>query len=225
MSARNPTRLLVVFDLGGVIVKIARSWAEACLLAGVPIRPGAADPAMTARRHELAERHGKGELDIGAFCDQVAATTQGLYSPAEVRRIHDAWLIAEYPGVAALIGELAAAGVATGVLSNTNHAHWVRLAPRKMGGTGEFPAIDPVGHPHASHLLGLHKPDPAIYRAFEARTGYSGGEILFFDDLEENCLAARSAGWRAHRVDHEGETAAEIRGVLLSHAVPINPPI
>jgi glucose-1-phosphatase len=210
-----PAPTLIVFDLGGVVVRIARSFAEACALAGLPVRAGADDPAMSARRHTLAELHGVGQLAINEFCVEVARTTGGLYSPGEIRRIHDAWLIAEYPGVADVIAALARAGVRTGVLSNTNHAHWVRLAPRRLGGTGEFPAIDPVDHPHASHLLGLHKPDPAIYSAFERETGLAGPDVLFFDDLEENVAAASGLGWRTCRVDHAADPASQIRGELV----------
>lgn len=207
---------LIVFDLGGVLVRICRGWAEACAAAGLPVRAESDSLSASGARHEWAARHGRGEISSPDFFARVAESTGGLYTPDEVRRIHDAWLIDEYTGVHDLLADLRAAGLATGVLSNTNHAHWVRLTPPGLGGTGEFSAAGMVDHPHASHLLGLLKPDREIYREFERRVGYEGraAEILFFDDLDENVTAARSCGWRAERIDHAADTAAQMRAHL-----------
>jgi FMN phosphatase YigB (HAD superfamily) len=74
-------------------------------------------------------------------------------------------------------------------------------------------------HRHASHLLGFAKPDIRIYRAFESATGHSGADILFFDDLKDNVRAARSAGWRAERIDPDNETVPQLRRWLRQHRV------
>lgn len=207
---------IVVFDLGGVVVRICRSWAEGVAAAGLPIRGPAEGPeaitstgAVDARR-ALSRAYQQGEMDCHAFFRAVSSATGGLYSPDEIRRIHDAWLLDEYPGVCDLIGDLHARDILTGVLSNTNHAHWERLA----GPAAVFPTPNLVRHLHASHLLGASKPEEKIYTAFEQATGFAGPQILFFDDLEENVHAARARGWHAHQVDHTGDTAAEMRGVL-----------
>lgn len=205
---------VVVFDLGGVLIRICRSWAEACAAAGLPLRVDVKDADASGRRHELSARHGVGAISSDEFFRTVSAALGGVYSPDEVQRVHDAWLLGEYPGVHDLIADLRSAGVVTGVLSNTNHAHWVRLTPRHMGGTDEFPACGRVDHPLASHVLRLLKPDEAIYRAFERHSGAAPGEILFFDDLEENVAAARACGWGARQVDHTGDTAAQMRAHL-----------
>lgn len=207
---------MVVFDLGGVLIRICRSWAEACAAAGIPLREGVADATAGAMRHALAEKHGIGGLDSDAFFSEVSTALRGVYSADEVRRVHHAWLLGEYPGVQQLIHDIHAAGIETGVLSNTNHAHWVRLAPPAHGGSGEFIASGLAQHLHASHLLKLAKPDAAIYREFARRVGFDGTrgqpeDLLFFDDLEENVAAARGCGWRAERVDHTGDTAAQMR--------------
>lgn len=209
----TPIRL-VVFDLGGVIVRICRSWPEACAAAGVPVRDGWDDPDARAARRELRIMHEQGRIDCGGFFEQLAATSPGLYSPDEVRRIHVAWTLGEYPGAGALIARLNSMGLDTGVLSNTNHSHWMRLAPPAHLPADEYPTPRTVKHLYASHLMGLSKPDAAIYHEVAHRTGFEPGSILFFDDMEENAAGARSAGWRAHRVDHSGDTAAEIARVL-----------
>jgi hypothetical protein len=57
----------------------------------------------------------------------------GTYSPAEFERIHDAWLIEEYPGVDRLVADLIASPrVDTAMLSNTNALHWRRQQPDKF---------------------------------------------------------------------------------------------
>jgi FMN phosphatase YigB (HAD superfamily) len=205
----RPPRL-IVFDLGGVLIRICRTWAEACTAAGLPVR----GEELAARRSDLAHRHGLGEISSDEFFRLVSEALTGAYSPPEVRRVHDAWLLDEYPGVHELIADIHAAGLSTGVLSNTNHAHWVRLAPPSRGGIGEFASPGLVHHLHASHIMRLLKPDAAIYAEFERLSGSPPGEILFFDDMEENVLAARARGWQSELVDHAGDTAAQMRGVL-----------
>lgn len=214
---------LVVFDLGGVLIRICRGWMEACTLAGLPVRGESSSMTASGRRHEWAEKHGIGSITSDEFFLRVAESMDHLYSPDEVRRVHDAWLIAEYPGVQRLILDIRAAGVTTGVLSNTNHAHWVRLTPPSLGGTDEFPAAGLVDHPHASHVLGLLKPHEAIYREFGRRVGYAGREpeILFFDDLEENVAAARALGWQSEQIDHTGDTATQMREHLRRRGVRV----
>ncbi len=221
----DPGVKIVVFDLGGVVVRICRSWSEGCAAAGLPFRDeGLASEEMKARRRLVSGRHGRGEISCEAYYREMAGTTGGLYSPEEVERIHHAWTREEYPGVLDLVHRIHAAGVETGVLSNTNHSHWVRLAPaRARGGDApEYRTPSAIGHLHASHIMGLLKPEAAIYRAFERATGLHGGpgargtpaEIVFFDDLEENVAAANECGWRAFVVDHRGDTAAQMASVL-----------
>ena len=65
----------------------------------------------------------------------------------------------------------------------------------------------------------LAKPGLDIYHAFVERTGHRAAGILFFDDLEENVVAARRAGWNAEQIDHTGDTAAQIRGHLREYGV------
>lgn len=210
-----PVRL-VVFDWGGVILRICRSLAEGCAAAGLDLRldpdhPGTGD--LYRANQALSREHQTGAIGAPVFFERLSRSFSGAYSVAELERIHDAWLLGEYPGVGALIAELhARAAVETGLLSNTDDRHWRRRER-------EFPAAGSLHHQHASHLLGVAKPDPTIYAAFERRTGRTGDGILFFDDLEENVTAARAAGWRAELIDHTGDTAIQMRRHLHAHGV------
>lgn len=209
---------LVVFDWGGVIVRICRSWEEGCAAAGLPVRPGVEDPSLRARRRALAQDYQVGAIGCEAFAGAIAEATGGLYTPGEVLKIHDAWLLDEYAGVDRVIDDLHAAGVETGMLSNTNARHW-RRQHDDVDGAPAFRVAARLRRRCASHLLRLAKPDAAIYDAFCREAGAAPRDILFFDDLEENIAAARAAGWRAHRIDHEADTAAQMRAALAEHGV------
>ncbi|MBC7833953.1 MAG: hypothetical protein H7Y88_02500 [Phycisphaerales bacterium] len=211
---------LVVFDLGGVLVRICRSWREACDRAGLHFDASVIEPQRIEQRKHLRRAYERGQMPCQEFFTAVARTTSDLYSAEQIRRLHDAWLIGEYPGGRELVDRLHAAAIGTGVLSNTNHAHWSHMSP------ADYPAANAPRHRHPSHLLGHSKPDEAIYRAFEQSVhsnGWSGntGAILFFDDLAENVDAARRAGWSAELIDHTGDPSLQMRAALAARGVPL----
>jgi FMN phosphatase YigB (HAD superfamily) len=212
---------LVCFDIGGVLVRIYRSWADVCR--GVGFEPrGDWTSEAHARAHEtLIELFGTGKISEEEWSQRLSIALGGCFTPAELRQIHQAWGREQYRGATELVDDLHAAGVETACLSNTTHGHWIRLTHQDEGrplpGAPEFPAVPRLRRHFASHLLGLAKPDPAIYRAFEAATGRTGPDILFFDDLAPNVTAAQALGWNAVLVDPESETVPQIRRHLARH--------
>lgn len=154
----------------------------------------------------------RGEVEGPDFHVALSDLLDGVWTPEEVARVDAAWLLDSYPGTVEVVAELNDAGFETACLSNTSHDHWTPLR--------SYPAVAALQHQHASHLLGLVKPDEAIYATFEHEVGRRPEEIVFFDDLPENVAAARSRGWRAHRIDHAGDTAAQIRAALAGHGLP-----
>lgn len=193
---------VVVFDLGGVVVRICRSWSEGCRAAGIAHRPQAEAHLSHPRVRDLLDAHQCGRLACADFHLGLAACMQHAYSPDELQAIHMAWTREDYPGIADVIDRIHIAGVDTACLSNTNASHWTILRTS--------PGLARIRHQHASHLLGLAKPNPEIYRAFERATGYAAKDIVFFDDLAENVAAAQGCGWRAVQVDHTGDTATQV---------------
>ena len=175
MSTDQPIRL-VAFDWGGVILKHHRSWADSCASAGIEARAWHDRQELILQRRALNLEFQSGRISPEEFYPKLAAATGGLYTAAEVRRIHDAWLTEEYPGVDALVRRLCAvAGVETALLSNTNECHWARMR--------DFPTAGLLKHRHASHLLGHAKPGLGIFRAFEKAVGYRGAEIHLGTDV------------------------------------------
>ncbi|GJQ30271.1 MAG: haloacid dehalogenase [Phycisphaerae bacterium] len=211
---------LVCFDLGGVIIRHHRSWEQACRALGLPYDDAVAHPDLVRERRALTALHHTGKIATDEFFAALARATGNRYSPAQVRQLHDAWIFAEYDCIGDVLQRLVAGARAdTGILSNTNEVHWNRLGHGARDGLPLFPSALQLNHRHASHLLGLAKPDPAIYRAFETHTGYRGEDILFFDDLPENIHAAASLGWRTHLIDHTGDTAAQVEGALHTYGL------
>jgi FMN phosphatase YigB (HAD superfamily) len=231
--ADGSTRV-VCFDLGGVLVRICQTWAEACTRASLPVRSAewlASDAWRTARR-QVGDRYQSGQLECAAYFAELASLSEGLFSAAEFEQIHGAWTLEHYPGALELVRTLnAQPDVLTACLSNTNHAHWVRLVG--ADGRNEYPAVAELRHQLASHLLRCAKPDARIYalaqatfaRAIVSQARASGAaelrpsDILFFDDLPENVLAARAAGWTAFQVDPSGDTVAQMRGWLAGAGI------
>jgi putative hydrolase of the HAD superfamily len=202
----------VVFDLGGVLVRLVDSWEHACRVAGLALWDGADEEEARRARHPYVVAHEEGRLPFPEYLEGLVRSTGGRYTAEECARVHRAWVLEPYPGVEGLLRELRAAGVRTGVLSNTNAVHW----DDQFSGSLERPPLlsVPIDHPHASHLLGVRKPDRAIYDRFASAVALPPSALLFFDDLAANVAGARAAGWSAERIDPRGDTAAQVRGHL-----------
>ncbi len=208
---------LVCFDLGGVIVRICRTWEEACAAAGLGVRHDDSfhAPDHLHQRRALHRQHECGEVASAEYWGRMSRVIGGVYAPEEVELIHQSWILGEYGGIAELVERLSSlADVETACLSNTNEAHW-----RLLTGGPHHRAVSHLHHRVASHEIKQAKPDEAAYRYVERLTTRRAGEILFFDDMPENIDAARSIGWRAELIDHTGDTTAQIDAHLRTHGV------
>lgn len=197
---------MVCLDWGGVLLRICNGWEQACEAAGLPLPGTPVSDEVRAQRRKLAEAYQLGNLSCEAYYPAVAELSPG-YSPTDIERLHDAWLLHEYDGAVELAEELAGhARVTSALLSNTNARHWVRRE--------QFRAAGMLEHQLASHEHRLAKPDVGFYRALETAVGATGAQIVFFDDLDANVKAARALAWQAVRVDPAGDTVGQVRGAL-----------
>jgi glucose-1-phosphatase len=211
MSGTSPTDVqLVCFDLGGVIVRTCASSRQACVRAGVPYRSGIEDADVRTRVAQAEAAYELGRCSTAEYLARAELALDGRQPASELARVHDAWLIGEYRGMDILMEAIHAVGVETACLSNTNARHWELMSAQPL----VYPAFARLRWRHASHLLGLAKPDPAVYRVFQERCRAPAGRIVFFDDRAENVTAARSAGWQVAGIDPHGDTAAQATAVL-----------
>ncbi len=87
----TPPRIEVVaFDLGGVLVQIVGSWAEAHSRAGISPHPIATDAAFLAKRGTAIDAMSIGALTPDDYYRVVAEASGGAYAPDDVHRIHAA---------------------------------------------------------------------------------------------------------------------------------------
>ena len=211
MPNTTPVRL-VVFDLGGVLVRIARGWQDACRLAGVDLAH--VDAAAWTRHQELMLRFETGHIDEAAYLAEAPGLVGCGVDAGALVRVFDAWLLGMYPGAPELLDELRARGLKTACLSNTNARHWGLLAKRD-----EYRPLDRLDYRLASHEIRIMKPNELAYRRTEEATGCWGDQVLFFDDKLENVLAARAVGWRAEVVDRTDDAVPQIREYLTAHGL------
>lgn len=189
----------VVFDLGGVIVK---------LRGGTPIPmewlPDNLTPAeawhrwLTSDGPRLFE---SGKIGKVEFSERVVSDFKFRATPEEFLHHYNRFPEAVYEGAKALL-KRAATQYTTACFSNTNELHWNEL----MGTMGLDSHFE---HKFASHLMGLVKPDAQSYEYVIAELGVDASKIVFFDDNLINVDAARNAGMQAqHVVGVEELTAA-----------------
>ena len=124
--------------------------------------------------------------------------------------------MAPFPGWHDLIDAVHAANIRTACLSYTNATHWRLMT---TPGCAHHLTLDRLHFRIASHLVGAYKPEPAIYEALERESSVAPNRIVFFDDLEANCIGATARGWHAHLITHPGDPVAQIKAHLQNHGV------
>jgi epoxide hydrolase-like predicted phosphatase len=190
----------VLFDFGGVLTTpVWDSFAAFCRREG--LEPDAVkrlfreDPEALA----LLRRLETGEISEGEF-ETHFGRRLGLEEP---EHLIDSLFEGMKPldVMVAAVRDLRLGGVKTGLVSNswsTNHYD------RELLGM-LFDAVLISGE------LGMHKPEPEIYRLAAERIGVAPERCLFVDDLRENCEGAEAVGMRAIRHRDPAETIAELR--------------
>lgn len=205
----------VVFDIGGVLVRICNTWQLAARSAGVAVDL-APEPPLGLDAIPAFQQYQAGQLDETAA--MVALGERLGVSPEDALRVLNGILVEPYPGALELVREVNSLGIRTGVLSNTNAPHWSCLTnPEK------FRPVCETEMRMASHLVGLEKPDPAIYRRYEQEFGLASDAIVFFDDSVTNVQSARTVGWHAHRIDPTGDPVLQMRPILVAEGVMPTP--
>jgi glucose-1-phosphatase len=209
----TPPRL-VVFDLGGVLVRICQGWRHACEVAGVPVPARELDERARAILFQAVCDQEVGKIDLHGFA-RATAPALGIHE-SHVVALSNAYLLGPYEGAGALIEDLHAAGHATACLSNTNANHWrIMTDPADPHGR----VLTRLRHRFASHLVRARKPDAPIYAHVERATGVVPNLITFFDDVAENVAAARARGWTAHLVEKCDNPISAIRARLHSEGL------
>ncbi len=207
MKAPRQPRFLY-FDLGNVLLYFdhaiaCRQMAAVASTADRVITPQQVREVVFETSLEAEFESGRVSPDefYDRFCDAIKARPD---RKALERAANDIF----WPNLSIkpLLGALFAARVKVGILSNTNIWHWEYVAD---GRYGPIPAaFDRLA---LSFELGVMKPELAIYHRAADLAGYAPHEIFYVDDVPDNVVAAREAGFDAVQYTTTHDLALELR--------------
>ena len=175
---------VVVFDLGGVLVR----------LGGVPVLRrllGIEDDAEIWRlwlESPWVRRYERGRCGRDEFARGMTAEHRLPLSPEQFLDAFRDFPLGLYDGAAELVESV---GVRTACFSNTNELHWSHQ--RDAGRLREL-----FQHTFVSHEMGLVKPDRDAFEHVVEALGCAPEQILFLDDNAINVKGARAVGLDAH---------------------------
>jgi putative hydrolase of the HAD superfamily len=178
---------VVVFDLGGVLVRLAGAGALGRLV-------GESDEEAVWRLWlgcPWVRRYERGLCTRAEFARGMVERYRLPLSEAEFLESFRRWPLGLFEGAAELVGALAP-GLRRACFSNTNELHWSEQRDAWRLG-------DLFHHTFVSHEIGLVKPDREAFEHVVAALGCRPEAILFLDDNEVNVEGARAAGLDAER--------------------------
>jgi putative hydrolase of the HAD superfamily len=188
----------VVFDLGGVVVRVdpSRMSQTVARLAGLDTarvksilwEKGGADGYDLV---SLSEQYHCGQVDTASF---VATVGRALENKVSGEIIRQAWLSILQGEDAAMVDmvRVLSSRHAVACLSNTNELHWQHMC-------STYESFNYFKARAASHLLKVEKPHPQAFDLTVQLLNTRPSRCLLIDDRQDNVEAARAAGWRAVR--------------------------
>jgi epoxide hydrolase-like predicted phosphatase len=198
----------VLFDFGGVLTTSV--WDSfAAFLRREGLDPEAIKKLFRSDPEALRDLRGleTGVLTEGEFETKLGRRL-GLEDP---EGLIDSMFAGMRPDelIVTAVKEIRAAGLLTGLITNSwSTAHYDR---EMLGELFDVAVI--------SAEVGLHKPQPEIYRLAAERLGVQPAECIFVDDLRENIEGAEAVGMTGLRHRNTQETIAklaELTGIPLA---------
>ncbi len=204
----HPDIKAIIFDLGGVLIQVYQEERFRDLEAWWGLAPGQlAEILWRSPEHRLAE--------VGAITDaeywRRITPRLGLHTPEAVRAFQqDVFGPVEVTASMVELVRRLHGPYRTGLLSNASDTVTPAFIAERYGLGGLFD-VEIV-----SALVGLAKPDPAIYRLALERLGTAPEATIFVDDHPPNVAAAAALGIQAiHFTGYEALIAElEQRGVV-----------
>lgn len=187
-------RPVLLFDFGGVIVDLDRAHVlESFRALGMDISPYLG----TFKQNGIFSQLEQGRVTIPEFCEALRQLSRcpGVTDEAIVK----AWESFLHKGVPTERLDMLLRikqHYSVNLLSNTNAIHW-RMAQDdffRYEGRGVHDFFD---HIFLSCQLGMEKPDAHLFEKVIEGLQVPAADILFFDDSEVNCGAARQCGMQA----------------------------
>ena len=200
-----------LFDAGNTLIRMDYGAIAAALGAhGVLVDAGAVEDAELRARVRLdphlapgasTESAGTHDRYLRYVLEHLGVTEEATVAAMERwRRDYNAptglWILAD-PAAAPALARAKAAGLAVGVISNSNGRVSSTLESAGLGSWIDF-VVD-------SSVVGVEKPDPRIFRMAVERAGVSPGEAAYVGDLYSvDVLGSRAAGLAGILIDPRG---------------------
>jgi putative hydrolase of the HAD superfamily len=184
---------LVLFDVGGVLCELGNDPVPREWIPGE--RRFSLDDWFYS---ELALAFEKGLIEAETLAAAFRKDLGIKQDVSEILEYFDAWLIGPWPGAIDMLQAIPDR-YRLAILSNTNALHW----PKISEGFGFQAHMERI---FSSHLLGLAKPEPEIFRFVAKELTVPAGRILFLDDNADNVRAAKLEGMQSERVNGIRET-------------------
>lgn len=193
-----PSIQALIFDFGGVLLRIDPDLTRAAFLSLGLKKPGSAEEkeAFTS----LFSRLETGATSPQEFRDGLRPFFTG---PVTDDQLDEAWnaLLLDFPPERIRLLESLRQHYRIFLLSNSNAIHYDCYVSRfrERFGYRDFDAL--FEKAWFSHRLGMKKPAPEIFHRVTAEAGLDPASTLFIDDTLEHVLGARQAGLHALHLD------------------------
>lgn len=183
----------LLFDFGGVLVDLNR---ERCIRAFSDLGIDVSHFLGAFKQSGPFSAIERGEMDIPQFCSEVRKLSSGKDVTDE--QIVQAWqsFLVGVPDDRLDMLLKIHRHYSVNVLSNTNAIHWA-MASQGYFRQGGHTLDDYFDEVLLSCELGMEKPEPEVFGAVVKRLQTEPSDILFLDDSETNCEAARNCGLKA----------------------------
>jgi len=178
-----------MFDMGGVVAKHCDTSLERLLLRDFGIAGHDSFTSLDPRLPALLAEHSKAAIDEEEMWNQFTQMT-GIAIPPHNDSLWGRHFKPELdPYVVEIIEELKTRGYRVICATNTEDAHF-----KQHRKSGQYKIFDAV---YASLELKSVKPEPDFFSKILASEQVEPGEVVFVDDLLENCEAAVNLGINA----------------------------
>lgn len=195
----------LIFDLGGVLIDLH---VERSFIAFMEM--GVDKSFLNEGRcvmNEIMQKYDRGDIDSNEFFSYIESFLPveklNLSAAAIREKVFEAWnlMLGDF-GSEKLqcLNMLREKGYRIIMLSNTNDGHWNTIEKKFRDAAGV--ELSNVFHAlYLSYKMHRRKPEQEIFLELLSCEGIAPGDTLFIDDSEENCVAARSVGIEALRVE------------------------
>jgi len=190
----------VVFDLGGVVVKLNIDGALEELARRSDTDGSRIESFVSARDESglsLDEKLQLGLLEIDEYAALLNQALRRRLTREEIIDLRMLVIQGEDEDVLEIIRALSIR-LKVACFSNTHAIHWDHMLANYQSFRLFHCAV-------ASHLIGAAKPDPKAFAIARREFKAAPAELLFIDDSPANAEAARAAGW--HAIHFKGAAA------------------